>query len=592
MVDQDNRLGKAKKLSVPGNRVDSLGSTDLEDLHRFTLDKRSRVTLSLSKIGKGAQVRIELYALTGSLNKRLKKTDFSKLGAKDLQGVLRRVSVSELGDLAAGEYYVRVFGGKGKSRYQLKLSAVPIVDSPIDFPPVVIGITPPVARPITPPIARPITPPVTTPITPPVVAPVEAPKAQISRQPAGPTYTATLDFSQSQDVDPAEDKGRFISAITGRIALNSVDIQYIFQASDLVSFVNSDGQVEYQAKLFNVSSINDPRYEALFVKFILPYSYGADPDSLSFLQNAFNQVALEVNGEFEDIGDGEELKEDVYYGYGSGSRTDTFDTVFLEAPDLEGGDGNDYLVGGNKYYRIFAGDGDDTIYVGNGGSYVEGRNGNDYIVGGDGNDRLHGYEGNDTLFGQAGDDSLNGNEGDDYIVGGLGNDSLFGQEGNDSLFGGFGNDRLHGYEGNDTLNGDEGDDTLNGDEGNDSLFGGDGTDSLNGFLSSDDAGTISGEQFDYLTGGNGSDYFVLGDPNKVFYYGDGDGYAVIEDWDYQLDFIQTKGDASQYRLEFRNVIGSTALDTEIYYANGTIDDRIAIVKDTIDVTFSRDFRFV
>jgi len=513
MVDQDNKLGKAKKLSIPGNRVDSLGSTDLEDLHRFTLDKRSRVTLSLSKIGKGTQVRIELYALTGSLNKRLKKTDFSKLGAKDLQGVLRRVSVSELGDLAAGEYYVRVFGGKGKSRYQLKLSAVPIVDSPIDFPPVIIGITPPVARPITPPV--------TTPITPPVVAPVEAPKAQISRQPAVPTYTATLDFSQSQDVDPAENKGRFISAITGRIALNSVDIQYIFRASDLVSFVNSDGQVEYQAKLFNVSSINDPRYEALFVKFILPYSYGADPDSLSFLQNAFNQVALEVNGEFEDIGDGEELKEDVYYGYGSGSRTDTFDTVFLEAPDLEGGDGNDYLVGGNKYYRIFAGDGDDTIYVGNGGSYVEGGNGNDYIVGGDGNDRLRGYEGNDTLFGQAGDDSLNGNEGDDYIVGGLGNDSLGGYEGNDTLGGGDGTDTLSGGDGNDQLVGESGNDALYGGMGDDAFSGNEGNDLIDGEEGND---TLYGQEGDdTLYGGSGNDFLFGGDGNDTL-----NGFIEVE----------------------------------------------------------------
>jgi len=537
VIDQDNKLGKAKKLGVPGNRVDSLGSTDLEDLHSFTLDKRSRVTLSLSKIGKGAQVRTELYALTGSLNKRLKKTDFSKLGAKDLQGVLRRVSVSELGDLAAGEYYVRVFGGRGKSRYQLKLSAAPIVDTPIVSPPIVI--------PITPPVVIGITPPVTTPITPPVVIPVNSPKAQISRQPTEPTYTATLDFSQNQDVDPAEDKGRFVSAITGSIT--SSGVQYFFRASDLVSLVKSNGRIEYRAQLLSVSSINNP-YEALFVKFILPASHGADADSLSFLQKAFNEIAFEVNGEFENAGtsSGRELKEDVYYAYGSGSQRDTFDTVFLIGPNSEDRSGNDEMVGD---------EGRDILYGGEG---------NDYLYGNEGNDYLNGEYDNDTLYGGDGDDTLYGDS----------NDQLGGEHGNDQLFGGDGNDQLFGGDGTDNLNG------------------GDGNDTLNGFISSDDVGTISGEQFDYLTGGNGSDYFVLGDPNKVFYHGAGDGYAVIEDWDYQLDFIQTKGDASQYRLEFRNIIGTTALDTEVYYSSGVINDRIAIVKDTTNVDFSRDFRFV
>jgi len=110
-------------------------------------------------------------------------------------------------------------------------------------------------------------------------------------------------------------------------------------------------------------------------------------------------------------------------------------------------------------------------------------------------------------------------------------------------------------------------------------------------------GDTSGEQFDYLTGGDGNDYFVLGGSineystaNVVYYTGNGS--ALIQDWDPILDFIQTPGDASQYRLEFRNVTGSTALDTEIYYISGAINDRIAIIADTTNVSFSRDFRFI
>lgn len=66
------------------------------------------------------------------------------------------------------------------------------------------------------------------------------------------------------------------------------------------------------------------------------------------------------------------------------------------------------------------------------------------LQGGVGNDNLVGFAGDDLIDGRAGDDTLSGGAGNDTLVGGLGNDLLSGGEGNDVyLFGaGWGRDTL------------------------------------------------------------------------------------------------------------------------------------------------------
>jgi Ca2+-binding RTX toxin-like protein len=81
------------------------------------------------------------------------------------------------------------------------------------------------------------------------------------------------------------------------------------------------------------------------------------------------------------------------------------------------------------------------------------------IDGGPGNDTLVGSSGGDTMFGGAGDDTLYGNGGNDALRGHTGNDVLFGGPGNDSLWGGDGDDILHGGSGDDFLDGGNGADT-------------------------------------------------------------------------------------------------------------------------------------
>jgi Ca2+-binding RTX toxin-like protein len=64
-----------------------------------------------------------------------------------------------------------------------------------------------------------------------------------------------------------------------------------------------------------------------------------------------------------------------------------------------------------------------------------------------------------SVNGGAGNDILIGNSGSDNLSGGGGNDSLYGGAGDDNLIGGAGNDLLDGGTGNEMLTGSDGDDT-------------------------------------------------------------------------------------------------------------------------------------
>ena len=186
-----------------------------------------------------------------------------------------------------------------------------------------------------------------------------------------------------------------------------------------------------------------------------------------------------------------------------------------------------------------------------------------FYYGTNGND-VFDYQGNDSLFAQ----------------GYAGNDTLWGDIYNDSLYGGSGDDVLLGYAGNDLLVGGL---------GSDSLYGGSGDDILRGF-----SGGYNRE-VDSLTGGEGSDTFMLGDATGVFYLGGRNSngrdasYGLIQDWNSAKDFIQVHGSSSSYRLvKNQNWLGSSANDTGIYIGN----DLIGVVRDSTDVSFSRDFTFV
>ncbi|MBD2201922.1 hypothetical protein H6G33_07935 [Calothrix sp. FACHB-1219] len=159
------------------------------------------------------------------------------------------------------------------------------------------------------------------------------------------------------------------------------------------------------------------------------------------------------------------------------------------------------------------------------------------------NDSLKVYNTDDVLITSNGDDNLIGTSSNDILEGANGNDTLIGMGGNDLLYGGNGDDRLDGYE-------------------------------------------TSGTEYDTLVGGAGYDTFVIGGDWGVSYQGD--GFAIITDWNGQNDYIEAIGSSSQYTLVSENWSGSLASDTAVYFG----DDLICVIQDSTDVNFERDFQFV
>jgi Ca2+-binding RTX toxin-like protein len=158
---------------------------------------------------------------------------------------------------------------------------------------------------------------------------------------------------------------------------------------------------------------------------------------------------------------------------------------------INGGDGNDIIMGdrassdiGEVYGvdKLYGGAGNDIIFVNTG--YLKGKIADDskfwltqspvfldYKVheqahGGSGNDRLYGSGSIDFLYGDSGNDTLKGYGGDDTLEGGSGKDKIYGGDGSDTIHGGKGNDTL--YSGGKGLNsagymfGEDGNDTLSG----------------------------------------------------------------------------------------------------------------------------------
>jgi Ca2+-binding RTX toxin-like protein len=124
----------------------------------------------------------------------------------------------------------------------------------------------------------------------------------------------------------------------------------------------------------------------------------------------------------------------------SGNDNISFGSTTIGAT-VDGGDGNDVLLGTANADTIAGGKGNDYIFAGGG---------NDSVSGGDGNDVIIGGKGNDTIRGGAGNDVLIGAEGDDQLFGDAGNDPLIGAAGNDKIDGGAGVDRA-AKQGNDTF---------------------------------------------------------------------------------------------------------------------------------------------
>lgn len=126
--------------------------------------------------------------------------------------------------------------------------------------------------------------------------------------------------------------------------------------------------------------------------------------------------------------------------------------------------------------RVDALNGNDTVKINTGvpASYLDGGAGNDTLLGGDYADTLFGGSGDDYMVGGAGGDLMYGGSGNDRMAGTAGPDTLHGEDGNDTVTGGNGRDFVYGDAGNDELNGSKGMDMVYGGDGNDIIFARDG----------------------------------------------------------------------------------------------------------------------
>ena len=209
------------------------------------------------------------------------------------------------------------------------------------------------------------------------------------------------------------------------------------------------------------------------------------------------------------------------------------DSLPTDTEKVNGGDGNDLIVGTGRFNSLWGGPGNDTL---------SGEGGNDFLIGFDGDDELNGGSGDDTMIGGLGADDFVGSDGIDTVdytdkaegvIIGLGNIADDGtyvtdadgvpdrenplserdnvRSSNEIIIGGTGDDTIDasGVAGitnfNVTLFGGPGDDQLLGSpNGNDSIVGGLGSDSMSGFGGSDVFDALDNE-VDFIDGGDGDD---------------------------------------------------------------------------------------
>ncbi|MDB5874493.1 MAG: hypothetical protein JWQ07_3935, partial [Ramlibacter sp.] len=241
--------------------------------------------------------------------------------------------------------------------------------------------------------------------------------------------------------------------------------------------------------------------------------------------------------------------DDFILGDGTqGNDPTTFTPLERHGADfIDGGEGNDVMLGQGGDDVLYGGDGNDQAWGDGaldnndqaskavefqGNDYLDGEDGDDSLTGGGKDDTLYGGTGNDKLWGDGGhagevllaaqgNDYLDGEEGDDYLAGGGSNDQLFGGDGNDTMLGDDQQSVLPvSAHGDDYMDGEDGNDLMAGGGGNDTLYGGTGNDQMQG----DDLGSnvaASAHGNDYLDGEAGDDTLIGGGKDDTLYGGEG-----------------------------------------------------------------------
>lgn len=190
----------------------------------------------------------------------------------------------------------------------------------------------------------------------------------------------------------------------------------------------------------------------------------------------------EIEFSLDQSGD-PELRRSLALEFTGGDRPDTI-TGGRRGLKLNGdGDIDVHVRSSKNGYFIASGRGDDEVFLdGRGGTGVFSSDvGHTHIVdGGSGDDLLVGDTDRDALLGLKGDDRIYGLRGEDRLDGGPGRDRVWGQKGADRIRGSDHADHVIGGDGGDAIYGEASDDHLEGSSGDDQIFGGDGADHLDG----------------------------------------------------------------------------------------------------------------
>ena len=256
------------------------------------------------------------------------------------------------------------------------------------------------------------------------------------------------------------------------------------------------------------------------------FSIDPNGDRVRFQRNNLGLFTLDIGGT-EDLDVNGQGGNDVIAG--------SVGLVGLIELDLDGGEGNDLLIGGDGVDVLRGGADNDTLIGGRGNDITLGESGDDLFVwnNGDGSDFMEGGDDDDTV-------QVNGADGagDDFSIDPNGNRVRF-QRNNLGLFqldiGTTEDLDINGQGGHDTIAGSVGlvgliSLDMDGGEGNDLLIGGDGVDVLRG-----------GAGNDTLVGGAGNDIKLGESGDDLFIWNNGDGSDLLEGGD-DDDTIEVNGD--------------------------------------------------
>ncbi|MEZ6032437.1 MAG: FG-GAP-like repeat-containing protein [Planctomycetaceae bacterium] len=233
---------------------------------------------------------------------------------------------------------------------------------------------------------------------------------------------------------------------------------------------------------------------------------GSSLDDTIIVSNAAGTIRIDANGSAVDTGlTIASVTRVIVNGLGGNDTLTLDNSLGASLPGtLNGGTGNDVLVGGLGDDTLTGGPGTDSSDGGGGDDYLTIDNDDTGVIGGAGYDRV--VLGGSTTAAV----TLDLNAGQiEYVLATVSTfDNVFTAAGatwDVAIYGGSGNDTITGGEGNDILNGRDGNDTITGNGGNDTLNGGSGADMLDGgadndYLSidNDDTSKIGGSGFDQV----------------------------------------------------------------------------------------------